>query len=87
MLLYPIPSHVADSLPLFNSNLTRTADFLAAALQKLDFIIMSQGAGAGLPLVAFRLNPENKHPFDEFAIARRTSPLMHLSSWPYPHVY
>jgi len=54
------------------SNLTRTADFLAAALQHLGYIIMSQGSGKGLPLVAFRLDPANQHGFDEFAIARRT---------------
>lgn len=54
------------------SNLTRTADFLASALQRLGYIIMSQGSGKGLPLVAFRLDPANQHGFDEFAIARRT---------------
>ncbi|KAB8556626.1 hypothetical protein FH972_025662 [Carpinus fangiana] len=54
-------------------NLTRTADYLASALTKLGFIIMSQGNGEGLPLVAFRLDPNNevasKH--DEFAIAHQ----------------
>ena len=30
---------------------------------------MSQRGGAGLPLVAFRLDPKNKHHYDEFAVA------------------
>ncbi|KAH0551787.1 hypothetical protein GP486_006994 [Trichoglossum hirsutum] len=46
-------------------NLTRTADYLSAALEKLGFIIMSQGGGKGLPLVAFRLNPKSNHHYDE----------------------
>ena len=50
-------------------NLTRTADYLAANLEQLGFIMMSKKAGAGLPLVAFRLNPKDKHHYDEFAIA------------------
>ncbi|KAI9766877.1 MAG: hypothetical protein M1840_006174, partial [Geoglossum simile] len=52
-------------------NLTRTADYLALSLQKLGFIIMSQGNGKGLPLVAFRLNPEHNHHYDEFAVAHQ----------------
>jgi glutamate decarboxylase len=50
-------------------NLTRTADYLSAALEHLGFIVMSKTGGAGLPLVAVRLNPENEHMYDEFAIA------------------
>ncbi|KAF2395995.1 glutamate decarboxylase [Trichodelitschia bisporula] len=53
------------------SNLTRTADFLAAVLEKLDFIILSQGGGKGLPLVAFRLDPAKGHLYDEFAISHQ----------------
>jgi len=52
-------------------NLTRTADYLAAQLKQLGFIIMSQGQGRGLPLVAFRLDPDDGHLFDEFAIAHQ----------------
>ena len=52
-------------------NLTRTADYLAACLQHLGFIIMSEGGGKGLPLVAFRLDPKKKYHFDEFAIAHQ----------------
>ncbi|MCJ1301680.1 hypothetical protein MMC08_004481 [Hypocenomyce scalaris] len=51
------------------NNLTRTADYLAASLKQLGFIIMSQGNGEGLPLVAFRLDPKHKHHYDEFAVA------------------
>ncbi|MCJ1267845.1 hypothetical protein MMC22_007731 [Lobaria immixta] len=50
-------------------NLTRTADYLASCLEHLGFIIMSKKGGQGLPLVAFRLDPEKKHVYDEFAIA------------------
>ena len=52
-------------------NLTRTADYLAASLKALGFIIMSKGGGKGLPLVAFRLNPDNNLHYDEFAIAHQ----------------
>ena len=52
-------------------NLTRTSDYLAAQLKALGFIIMSPGGGRSLPLVAFRLNPEDGHEFDEFAIAHQ----------------
>ncbi|KAL8759399.1 MAG: hypothetical protein Q9184_003642 [Pyrenodesmia sp. 2 TL-2023] len=51
------------------TNLTRTADYLAANLKQLGFLIMSKGGGQGLPLVAFRLDPKNKHHYDEFALA------------------
>jgi glutamate decarboxylase len=53
------------------ANLTRTADYLAAQLQDLGFIIMSQGRGRGLPLVAFRLGPDKGRLFDEFSIAHQ----------------
>ncbi|EFR00494.1 glutamate decarboxylase [Nannizzia gypsea CBS 118893] len=52
-------------------NLTRTADYLAASLKELGFIIMSDGKGRGLPLVAFRLPPETAEKYDEFAIAHQ----------------
>ncbi|KAL9640614.1 MAG: hypothetical protein Q9164_000170 [Protoblastenia rupestris] len=51
------------------TNLTRTADYLATCLEKLGFIIMSKTGGQGLPLVAFRLNPKNKHHYNEFNVA------------------
>jgi glutamate decarboxylase len=50
-------------------NLTRTSDYLAAQLKALGFIIMSPGGGRSLPVVAFRLDPDNDHLYDEFAIA------------------
>ena len=50
-------------------NLTRTADFLARSLQEMGFLILSEGGGKGLPLVAFRLDPEKDLHFDEFAVA------------------
>ncbi|KAK7920742.1 hypothetical protein PG985_008764 [Apiospora marii] len=53
------------------SNLTRTADYLSNSLEALGFVIMSKKSGEGLPLVAFRLNPDHKHEFDEFALAHR----------------
>ena len=53
------------------TNITRTADYLAAAVQAMGFILMSKTGGAGLPLVAFRLDPEHNHNFDEFAIAHQ----------------
>ncbi|KAL2075379.1 hypothetical protein VTL71DRAFT_322 [Oculimacula yallundae] len=53
------------------SNLTRTADYLSDSLEQLGFIIMSQKAGRGLPLVAFRLNPKKGHHYDEFALAHQ----------------
>ncbi|KAJ3495571.1 hypothetical protein NLG97_g3295 [Lecanicillium saksenae] len=51
-----------------------TADYLAEELKKLGFIIMSEGHGRSLPLVAFRFpgrdekEIEDEH-FDEFALA------------------
>jgi glutamate decarboxylase len=53
------------------NNLTRTADYLADSLEELGFIIMSKKAGAGLPLIAFRLDPAKDKPYDEFAIAHQ----------------
>lgn len=53
------------------SNLTRTADYLSSSLEALGFVIMSKKSGEGLPLVAFRLNADDKHEFDEFALAHR----------------
>lgn len=50
-------------------NLTRTADYLAASVQKMGFLLLSETRGRGLPLVAFRLNPALGHKFDEFAVA------------------
>lgn len=52
-------------------NLTRTADYLSASLKQLGFLIMSKGGGAGLPLVAFRLNPKTNAHYDEFAVAHQ----------------
>ncbi|KAK3725523.1 hypothetical protein LTR37_000493 [Vermiconidia calcicola] len=53
------------------TNLTRTADYLALNVQKMGFILLSQTHGAGLPLVAFRLDPAAGHKFDEFALAHQ----------------
>lgn len=52
-------------------NLTKNSDYLAACIEKLGFIIMSKTRGVGLPLVAFRINPEDNYHFDEFAIAHQ----------------
>ncbi|EXJ84986.1 glutamate decarboxylase [Capronia epimyces CBS 606.96] len=52
-------------------NLTRTSDYLAAQLRELGFIIMSPGGGRSLPVVAFRLNPDKGHLYDEFALAHQ----------------
>lgn len=52
-------------------NLTRTADYLAASLKDLGFIILSDGRGRGLPLVAFRLDQRLGMLFDEFALAHQ----------------
>ena len=49
-------------------NLTRTADYLAANLEALGFIIMSQRSGAGLPLVACRIDEDLGKQYDEFAM-------------------
>lgn len=52
-------------------NLTRVADLLSAALKDMGFLIMSDGEGHGLPLVAFRLDPAKEKRYDEFAIAHQ----------------
>merc|ERR1712000_485864 len=53
------------------SNLTLTADYLAAQLRALGFEIMSPGGGRSLPVVAFRLDPDDEHLYDEFAVAHQ----------------
>lgn len=53
------------------SNLTRTADYLSDSLEAMGFIIMSKKSGEGLPLVAFRLKPNEERVFDEFALAHQ----------------
>ena len=50
-------------------NLTRTADHLAKEFEKLGFILMSETGGRGLPLVAYRLPPDDSRLFDEYALA------------------
>jgi glutamate decarboxylase len=55
-------------------NITETADYLADALRKLGFVIMSEGQGNALPLVAFRFPGRDEQKsedrnFDEFALA------------------
>ena len=52
-------------------NLTRTSDYLAASLEAMGFRILSKKGGEGLPLVAFCLNPEHGHLFDEFQLAHQ----------------
>ena len=49
-------------------NLTRTADYLSANLENLGFIIKSQKSGAGLPLVAARIDEDLGKQYDEFAM-------------------
>lgn len=63
-------------------NLTLTADYLSDSLKALGFIIMSQGSGEGLPLVAFRLPPdsEGERSYDEFALAHQ----LRVRSWVVP---
>ncbi|KAH8178200.1 pyridoxal-dependent decarboxylase conserved domain-containing protein [Sarocladium implicatum] len=66
------------------SNLTITADYLSEELEKLGFVIMSERAGAGLPLVAFRFKNkaeggEERH-YDEFSLART----LRTRSWVVP---
>lgn len=53
------------------SNLTRTANYLSDSLEALGFIIMSKKSGEGLPLVAFRLPPQEDRNYDEFALAHQ----------------
>jgi hypothetical protein len=64
----PVHPH-STKLTVPPSNLTRTADYLSAALVKLGFILLSKTGGQGLPLVAVRLDPKAGHLYDEFAIA------------------
>jgi len=52
-------------------NLTRTADYLAANLEQLGFIILSKTGGEGLPVVACRIDPSLDKHYDEFAIAHQ----------------
>ncbi|KAJ5606566.1 hypothetical protein N7510_009347 [Penicillium lagena] len=52
-------------------NLTRIADYMAEQLAQMGMIIMSQGQGKGLPLVAFRLPPNPDRVYDEFAVAHQ----------------
>jgi glutamate decarboxylase len=62
------------------TNLTNTADYLSDSLEQLGFIIMSKKNGTGLPLVAFRIDPQaNKH-YDEFALAHQ----LRQRSWVVP---
>jgi glutamate decarboxylase len=61
-------------------NLTRTADYLADSLSQLGFIIMSQKSGAGLPLVAFRIDTASEKHYDEFALAHQ----LRSRSWVVP---
>ncbi|KAJ4307223.1 hypothetical protein N0V88_000602 [Collariella sp. IMI 366227] len=51
------------------SNLTRTADYLSESLEAQGFVIMSKKSGEGLPLVAFRLPPQEDRNYDEFNLA------------------
>lgn len=53
------------------SNLTRTADYLSDSLEAHGYIIMSKKSGEGLPLVAFRLPPNEDRVYDEFALAHQ----------------
>lgn len=53
------------------TNLTHTADYLTNRLTELGFIIMSDGGGHGLPVVAFRLSPAQHILFDEFALSHK----------------
>ena len=50
-------------------NLTKVSDYLADELKRLGFLIMSDGKGRGLPLVAFRMKPDDDRLYDEFALA------------------
>ncbi|KAJ5131661.1 hypothetical protein N7448_005819 [Penicillium atrosanguineum] len=52
-------------------NLTHTADYLADQLKNQGFIIMSDGSGDGLPVVAFRLGSAQHIVFDEFALSHK----------------
>ncbi|KAE8374917.1 pyridoxal phosphate-dependent transferase [Aspergillus bertholletiae] len=50
-------------------NLTKLSDYFAQEVEKLGFLIMSDGGGYGLPLVAFRFKPDDNRLYDEFALA------------------
>jgi glutamate decarboxylase len=52
-------------------NLTRTADYLAANLEQLGFIILSKTGGEGLPVVACRIDPSLHKHYNEFAVAHQ----------------
>lgn len=62
------------------TNLTNTADYLADHLKEMGFLIMSEGEGKGLPLVAFRLDEKKGKHYDEFAIAHQ----LRQRSWVVP---
>jgi glutamate decarboxylase len=49
-------------------NLTRISDYLAGNLESMGFVIMSQRGGAGLPLVACRIDEDLGKHYDEFAM-------------------
>lgn len=53
------------------TTLTRTADYLTNQLKEMGFIIMSDGRGTGLPVVAFRLSSDQSVFFDEFELAHK----------------
>ncbi|KAJ5212756.1 uncharacterized protein N7498_004402 [Penicillium cinerascens] len=53
------------------SNLTHTADYLTDQLKDQGFVVMSDGGGHGLPVVAFRLSPAQHFFFDEFALSHK----------------
>ncbi|KAK3384171.1 glutamate decarboxylase [Lasiosphaeria ovina] len=51
------------------SFLTKMADSLSDCLEMLGFIIMSKKSGLGVPVVAFRLPPDQERHYDEFSVA------------------
>ncbi|OQE42983.1 hypothetical protein PENCOP_c003G08385 [Penicillium coprophilum] len=53
------------------SNLTRIGDHMSSELGKLGMVILSQGQGYGLPVVAFCLPPNKDRVYDEFAVAHQ----------------
>lgn len=52
-------------------NITKIADYLASQLEQMGFIIMGGRRGSGLPLVAFRLPPDEERYYDEFTVAHQ----------------
>lgn len=44
---------------------------MSANLEALGFQILSEKGGQGLPLVAFKLDPDIEHLYDEFALAHQ----------------